>query len=174
MFVWKKMKCSWNRCKDGGCSDIVGAAGDLASVKALGREHRVKRLPERVMQRQEKLDCDAQNCQHTQEHRIHWTLYFALFSSCTLARYVVCDVSIFENMGIGKKKKKKKSQIHCHNALQGIVSTQTKNSPQPPSHSPLILSCPNCGRSHPRFTSSGRERGRELWLWLRTDHPVFP
>ncbi len=69
---------------------------------------------------------------------------------------------------------KKKSQIH--NALQGIVSTQTKNSPQPPSHLPLILSRPNCGCSHPGFTSSGRERerGGELRLWLRTDHPVFP
>lgn len=61
-----------------------------------------------------------------------------------------CDVSIFENQ-VEKKK--------CRfNALQGIVNTQTKNSPQPTSHSPLILSCPNCGCSHPRFTSLGKRQ----------------
>lgn len=30
--------------------------------------------------------------------------------------------------------------------------------PRPPSHSPLVLSCPNCGCTHPTFTSVGKDK----------------
>lgn len=52
----KKMQCSWNRCKDAGCSDVAVVAGDLASEKELGREQRVNGLPGCFMCWQEKLD----------------------------------------------------------------------------------------------------------------------
>lgn len=155
--VCKKMKCNWNRCKDGICSDILGDAGDLVPVKALGREQRVNRLPGHVRQWQEKL----REYQRTKLWT-HTGIQHTLVSLCCplLLLYIslLCCLwcCYFWKHGDWKKKS------HIYNALQGIVRTQTKNSPEPPSHSPLILSCPNCGCSHPRFTSLGeREREKE-------------
>lgn len=48
--------------------------------------------------------------------------------------------------------------------------TQTKNSPQPPSYLPLILSLPNCGCSHPLFTSWGTE-GENTAMALAVNRP---
>lgn len=53
-------------------------------------------------------------------------------------------------------KKKMKITDLLPQCIAGNSKHTNKNSPQPPSHSPLILSCPNCGCSHPRFSSWGR------------------
>lgn len=143
-----------NRCKDAGCSNILVVAGDLASVKALGREQRVNKLPGRVMRWHEKLDSgNAHNCEHTQEQRIHWTFLFCSHLFCTLACYVLWCFYFWK-----RSEKKEKCRF---NALQEIVNTQTKNSPQPPSHSPLILSCPNLGVVTPDSRLWGKDRERE-------------
>lgn len=65
----------------------------------------------------------------------------------------------------------KKKTNHTFNALQGIVTAQTQNSPQPPSHSPLILSYPNCGCSHPTLMSLGRDGERKEALAEAENRP---
>lgn len=128
----------WNAIEidreDTGCSDILGVAGDLTSVKALRRVQRENRLPGRVTLWQGKLGSGNSNTAvvlvNTQEHNTHWAPYFALFSFCTLACYVVGDVSIFENMGIENKNADPLPQCIAGN-------TKHTNKKQPPTTFPL-------------------------------------
>lgn len=162
VFVCKKMKCNWNRCKDGVCSDIPGVAGDLASVKALAKGNREQTGSQDVFcgdrESYREWQC-TKLLTHTGAQNTSGSLFCPLlFLHFSLLCCLWCFY--FWKHGNWKKKKITDPLPQC---IAGNSKHTNKNSPQPPSHSPLILSCPNCGCSHPRFSSWGRydaERSR--------------